>query len=124
MLRRAGDKLEVSPDGGLRVEGRAVMRDLDGDYWAGVDGRFSRVQATEGERLFATMQREVHLVPSADLGAALDRVWSVLPGWGAPGTYAARVRSAPWVHEHGLQVDYDDSRHVVFGRLSREDFVE
>ena len=124
MFRRAGDALEVSPDGGLRVEGRAVVRDLNGDYWAGVDGTLSKVSAADGERLFATMQRDAHLVPSAEQGAALDRVWSVLPDWGAPGTYAACMGAAPWVHEHGLQVDYDERRHVVFGRLSREDIVE
>ena len=124
VLRRAGDALEVSPDGLLRVEGRGVVRDLDGDYWAGVDGRFSQVQAAEGERLFATMQREEQLVASVDQAAARDPVWSVLPSWGAPGTFAVCVPSAPWVHEHGLQVEYDDRRHVVFGRLSREDFVE
>ena len=33
------------------------------------------------------------------------------------------VDQAPWISEHGLDVDYDEQRHWVFGRLAAEDFV-
>ncbi|MEC8652686.1 MAG: hypothetical protein VXY92_08995 [Planctomycetota bacterium] len=124
-LRRSGDLLEASSDDGVRLIGRSVVCDLDGAYWSGIDGLFSRVDAAEGARLFAALWRDAHAFRIGQSAEASSRPsLAVLPVWGAPGTYAGRVDAAPWVNQHGLRVDYDAQQHWVFGRLAPEDFVK
>lgn len=124
-LRRSGDLLQASSDSGMRLIGRSAVRDLDGAYWSGIDGAFSKVDAAEGARLFEALRREAHAFWIGQAAEASSRrSLAVLPVWGAPGTYAGRVDAAPWVDQHGLQVDYDAQQHWVFGRLAPEDFVK
>ena len=124
-LRRSGDLLQASPDSGMRLIGRSVVRDLDGAYWSGMDGAFSKVDGAEGARLFDALRREAPAFRIGQAAEASSRLsLAVLPVWGEPGTYAGRVDAAPWMDQHGLQVAYEAQQHWVFGRLASEDFVK
>jgi len=124
-VRRSGDALEVLADGGLRPVGNMVLRDFDGQYWAGSDGRLLRTSAVDGEAKFRGMMRESRkvLVDAGESSVPVE-VPEVLPEWGAPGSFATKVQSAPWIDEHGMTIDYDDQQHWVFGRMHSQDFVQ
>lgn len=124
-VRRSGDTLEALADGGLRPIGNMVLRDLEGGYWAGRDGRLTRTDAIDGEAKFAAMLRESRSV-WIDVGDTTARanLPAVLPKWGAPGTYATKVQTAPWIDEHGMTIEYDGQHHWVFGRMHSQDFVQ
>jgi hypothetical protein len=119
------DALELLVDGGVVPVGQMVLRDLDGRYWAGTDGRLERVGESQGRELFAEFETNAWLLRVAADGEGDDlRVPSLTPpSIGQPGSYIAGVSSAPWLGEHGLDVDYDEVRHIVFGRMHAEDFV-
>jgi len=132
---RADGELELLTGGGVVPVGEMLLRDFDGGYWVGrapvlsrcSDGRARqwvestrrsfRVHETRGDRRRGTrggleiMSLDVianPLLRGADL---------------SPGSYVATVSDAPWVPEHGLQVDYAVARHHVLGLLDREDFI-
>ena len=124
IVRRVGGTCEVAPESDLRLLGVSVLRDPQGDYWLGVDGRFRRAEAADGEQMFAELRSAACQIAVGDEDEhAMTVLPSVLPEWGGPGSYAARVQAAPWLDEHGFAVDYDGREHWVFGRLAREDFV-
>lgn len=124
-VRRSGDTLELLLDGGIEPIGDVVLRDLEGQHWAGQDGVLRRVSNAEGQRMFETLRSR-----SADARvqeAAIVRPVRVpfgVPQWGQRGTYATRVVAAPWLDDHGITVDYDQQQHFVFGRMQAEDFVQ
>jgi hypothetical protein len=124
-VRRSGDALEVLADGGLKPVGNMVLRDLDGDYWAGTDGRLTRTDAVDGAAKFLGMLRESRQI-RVDAGDRTTRLElpAVLPRWGARGTYATKVQAAPWIDEHGMTIEYDGQQHWVFGRMHSQDFVQ
>lgn len=123
-IRESGDALEVLGDSGIQPVDVIVLRDLQGDYWVGDGARLERVSAETGRRRLREVRRRAHeLTPADDRYAVAAVVAPLLPDWGAPGSYATMVDQAPWISEHGLDVDYDEQRHWVFGRLAAEDFV-
>lgn len=126
-VRKTGvDALEVLAGGGVAPVGRMALCDLDGEYWTGADGRLRRVAAGEGRAEFAALANAaLTLRVSGERGGAIDAFApNVVPRTlGERGTYLARAAAAPWLDEHGLEVDYDAARHWLFGRLSPQDFV-
>ena len=124
-VRRSGDTLELLLDGGIEPVGQVVLRDFDGQHWAGDGKTLQRVSNIAGQRLFASIRSE-----SADVSIEFEdvrrevRVPFGVPAWGQRGTYATRVAKAPWLDDHGLSVAYDQEEHFVFGRLHAEDFVQ
>lgn len=138
----AGDEIELVTDGGIEPVGEIVLRDLDGVCWAGTAPRLQRVAATAaaeaverwlGQAAVFWVSPEPRMSDHwvgppgpveedgpTSLHAMIARfVGNELP----PGTFVAMVRSAPWLDEHGVAVDYDAVEHFVVGRLAPEDFV-
>lgn len=124
-VRRSGDSLEALLDGGLQPQGRMVLRDLDGQYWAGDSGRLLRVSEAAGRSEFAAMQDRASTVRVNEAQmSATERLPLGLPQWGEPGSYATQVERAPWLHNHGVEVAFDQVHHFVFGRMHAQDFVQ
>lgn len=123
-VRRSGDTLEVLPDGGFAPVGTVVLRDLEGQYWAGKDGVLKQVSAQDWARQFLAMRnksREVRVVSGKFArNSSLPLSW---PDGSKPGTYVCQVSKAPWLDDHGVDVDYDYEQHFVLGRMNTQDFV-
>lgn len=124
-VRRSGDTLELLLDGGIEPIGNVVLCDFDGQNWAGKDGVLRRVSADEGRRMFEDLRSEAADV-RVEEGKIVRpaRLPVSVPPWGQRGSYAARVRKAPWLDDHGISVDYDQEEHFVFGRMHTQDFVQ
>ncbi|MCA8949370.1 MAG: hypothetical protein KDE27_07695 [Planctomycetes bacterium] len=125
--RRGGDGgLELLTDGGVEPVGDVLLRDLDGDYWAGRAPRLARVDAAAA---FAALQRfrtlagEFDTVPLPNtIPASPDEVVrAMVADTLAPGCYVTEVARVPWLPDHGLSPAYAGSHHFVLGRLGRED---
>ena len=123
-VRERGDALEVLLDGGIEPVGQLVLCDLEGQHWLGSSGRLQRCSAAEGQRVFALLRDRARTVRAEEPGSVRNVALPLaMPTWGQPGTYATQVRKAPWLDDHGIAVDYDDTSHFVFGRMQAEDFV-
>lgn len=127
-LRQVDQGLELVSSDGIEIQGELLVRDLDGGYWLGIDvagsGVLRALDEREGAARFA--RRLVESATWRGTDGYQERDVALTPpllGWGAPGSYVCRVRRADWLDSHGLDVDYDDQRHFLFGRLGPEDFV-
>lgn len=123
-LRKSGDTLEVLADGAIAPTGVLVLRDLQGQYWAGKDAVLHRVSAGKGREGFRMLLAAASVAQVQERGEIRQQLLpTILSEWGNAGTYATTVSLAPWLDDHGLSVDYDAQTHYLFGRLHSEDFV-
>ena len=146
---QADGALQLSAEGGIAPVGTIVLRDFDGEYWAGTAPQLQKVTAAVAAREQGALRRQGQsmtaragggessaspshyrsyageddpvLAEPRRVGPLAERATAEpeLP----PGSYLMRVGTAPWLDEHGFGVDYDEQRHFLFGRLQREDFV-
>lgn len=144
LVVRFGDQAaEVLADGGLQPIGTVVLRDHDGSLWCGEAPTLRRVDAAALQTALTALQRDgssLAVAPQqqpvrsrrsrrypievedastgpSDIGVLGARLFAAL----APGEFLTRTARAPWLDEHGLDVDYDQQLHFVRGRLSEED---
>lgn len=123
-LRKSGDALEVLADGNFSPVGQVLVCDLDGQHWAGSDGRLRRVSQMEWAREFLKLRNRARRV-QVDAGAYTSKAMlpMAIPDGSKPGTFICQVSKAPWLDDHGVAVDYDYEQHFVFGRMNAQDFV-
>jgi len=129
----SADTVELLTDGGVVPVGEVVLHDADGAWWVGEAPTLRRVSAEAAERALQVQIGRAAVLPvwsrrDAEGEAGFDEVHATvarllvddrLPR----GAYLARVATAPWIDEHGIDVDYDQQDHFVVGRLAAEDVV-
>ncbi|MBL9077739.1 MAG: hypothetical protein JNL08_09555 [Planctomycetes bacterium] len=128
--RLVGERVELLTDGGVVPVGPVLLRDPDGRYWLGEAPALLPVAADAARQALERWQREAGAVELRDddgaveLASAHHVVERLLPGGELPpGGYVARVAAAPWLDDHGLQVDWDRADHFLAGTFAAEDFL-
>lgn len=144
VARRDNDRLRLLADGGVVPLDRVVLRDHEGDYWAGPANELERVDTAaasgrlaEARSVWASMRRLVQrderwhnrFRPEALLDEQAVEIGTLderfLPATGLRrGSYVALVARPAWLDEHGFGAHYESEQHWVRGRLAAEDFVQ
>jgi hypothetical protein len=145
LAQRSGDgTLRLLTDAGVAPRGIVVLRDLDGEYWAGTAPLLRRASANDAENALGELARRGALVTIDAQPEPEREPWrrrgreprEPLAGpqrvaAGArlfafplePGTWVAELERAPWLDLHGLTVRHDQQRHFARGRMQAGDFV-
>jgi hypothetical protein len=143
-FRADGEELELLSDGGIAPAERSsiLVRDHDGAYWTGTGPRLARTTPDAAAALLRKVKADAKLAaapgqqpPSAARPQRRRPGASTMPAPGPPllsrtfgdelppGSYLLRAGAAPWIPDHGLDVSWHRSQHVVLGHLAAEDFV-